>query len=361
MTTKIKPFRGFKSLLVALFGFLLLPSFVFAEEEKFNAGNMIIEHVSDAHSWHIIGNYSIPLPVILYSKDRGLMIFSSSRLRHGAEYKGLEKDTEEKNGFQEAGTKIVVANPDGTINKGETDKLWDFSITKNTMTVFMVGALLLVIFISVSRSYSKNGMVAPKGLQSFMEPVIVFIRDDLAIPSIGKDKYAKYMPYLLTLFFFILFLNLLGMVPVFPGGANTMGNISITMTMAVLTFIITMASTNKAFWAHTLWMPNVPAVVKILILTPIEILGIFLKPFTLIVRIFANILAGHIVALSLIGLIFIIGAINHLAGYIVSPFSVAFTIFMMLLDTLVAFIQAYVFTFLSAMYFGMAQPEEHHH
>jgi F-type H+-transporting ATPase subunit a len=225
----------------------------------------------------------------------------------------------------------------------------------------LVGFLLLVIFLSVSKAYSRSGMAAPKGLQSFMEPVILFIRDDIAIPSVGKEKYAKYMPYLLTLFFFILFLNVLGLVPIFPGGANTMGNISITVTLAVMTFLITMASSNKAFWAHTLWMPNVPAVIKILILTPIEILGVFLKPFTLIVRVFANILAGHIIALSLLGLIFIIGNINHAAGYAVSPFSVAFTVFMTLLDVLVAFIQAYVFTFLSAMYFGMAQPEEDHH
>ncbi len=370
MINRIKGFRGIGKVITLLSFLLLVPVFSFADEqavsqpkgkEAFNPGEMIIEHVSDAHSWHIIGDISIPLPVILYSKDRGLMIFSSAKLRNGGVYKGLERDTITKNGFREAGTRIIVANSDGTINKAETDKLWDFSITKNAVTVFLVAILLVLVFTSVAKAYANRGQVAPKGLQSFMEPIILFIRDDVAIPSIGKHKADKYMPFLLTLFFFILFFNVFGLIPIFPGGANTMGNISITMTMAVMTFIITMASSNKAFWAHTLWMPNVPAVIKILILTPIEILGIFLKPFTLIVRIFANILAGHIIALSLIGLIFIIGQINHVAGYAVSPFSVAFTVFMTLLDVLVAFIQAYVFTFLSAMYFGMAQPEEHHH
>lgn len=359
MTIKIKGLRGIRRIITVASFLFLLPSLVFAEGEKaFNAGDMIIEHVTDAHSWHVIGDFSIPLPVILYSKEHGLMMFCSSKFKEGEVYKA---DNSSPFGLKVEGNKIVVANADGTTNKEETAKLWDLSITKNTATVMLVGILLVLTFVSVSKAYSRSGKVAPKGLQSFMEPIILFIRDDVAIPSIGKEKYAKYMPYLLTLFFFILFLNVLGLVPILPGGANTMGNISITMTLAVMTFIITMASSNKAFWAHTLWMPNVPAVIKILILTPIEILGVFLKPFTLIVRVFANILAGHIIALSLLGLIFIIGNINHTAGYAVSPFSVAFTVFMTLLDVLVAFIQAYVFTFLSAMYFGMAQPEEHHH
>jgi F-type H+-transporting ATPase subunit a len=363
MINKIKGFKGFHKVIVASLFLLLIPAFVFAEggDKKFNAGDMIIEHVSDAHSWHIIGNVSIPLPIILYSKEKGLQVFSSSKLRHGAEFDGFEKDQSRENGFIEDGTNIVVANPDGTVNKAETAKLWDFSITKNAMTAMLVGALLVIIFISVAKAYSRMGIAAPKGMQGFMEPVILFVRDDIAVTSIGKAKADKYVPYLLTLFFFILFFNLFGLVPFFPGGANTMGNISITMTLALMTFFITMASSNKSFWVHTLWMPNVPAVIKILILTPIEIIGIFLKPFTLIVRIFANILAGHIIALSLLGLIFIVGSFTRMGGYIVSPFSVAFTVFMTLLDVLVAFIQAYVFTFLSAMYFGAAQPEEHHH
>ena len=316
MVNKIKGFGGIAKVITLLSFLLLAPVFSFADEapstetkgkEAFDPGKMIIEHVSDAHTWHVIGDVHVPLPVILYSKEHGLMVFSSSKIAEGAIYKA---EANSPFGFKEEGVHVVVANADGTINKAETDKIWDFSITKNTATVFLIAILLLWVFISVAKAYTNRGQSAPKGLQSFMEPVILFIRDDIAVPSIGKHKADKYMPYLLTLFFFILFFNVFGLIPVFPGGANTMGNISITMTFAVMTFIITMASSNKAFWAHTLWMPNVPAVIKILILTPIEILGIFLKPFTLIVRIFANILAGHIIALSLIGLIFIIGNIN---------------------------------------------------
>ncbi|HTB07459.1 MAG TPA: F0F1 ATP synthase subunit A [Bacteroidia bacterium] len=364
MTNKITGFKGFKSLLLALCLFLVLPAYTVAAEEgkeKFNAGDMIIEHVSDAHSWHIAGNFSIPLPVILYSKDRGLMIFSSSKLRGGAVYKGLEKDPNSPNGFKESGVHIVVANPDGTVNQAETDKIWDLSITKNAATILMAGLLLILTFSSVAKGYKDRGTAAPRGVQSFFEPVVLFIRNDIAIPSIGHKKFERFMPYLLTLFFFILFLNLLGLVPFFPGGANVTGNITITMTLALFTFIIMMFNSNKTFWAHTLWMPGVPAVVKILILGPIETLGIILKPFTLLIRIFANMLAGHIVALAFFSLIFIFGAMNAAAGYGVSVVSVIFTIIMLLLDTLVALIQAYVFTLLSAMYFGMVTAEDEHH
>ncbi len=374
MTTGIKGFRHFKSLLAAIALLLAVPSFSYAGDtasteasakapegkEKFNAGDMIIEHVSDAHSWHIAGNFSIPLPIILYSKDRGLMIFSSSKLKHGGVFKGLEKDPNSANGFKESGVHIVVANEDGTINKAETDKLWDLSITKNAFTILMAGFLLIIVFLSVAKGYKQGAMTAPKGIQSFFEPVVQFIRDDIALPSIGK-KYEKFMPFLLTLFFFILFLNVFGLIPFFPFGANVTGNITITMTLACFTFIVMMANSGKAYWSHTLWMPGVPAVVKILILGPIETLGIILKPFTLLIRIFANMLAGHIVALSFFSLIFIFGAINIGAGYGVSVVSVIFTIIMLLLDTLVALIQAYVFTLLSAMYFGMATEEAEHH
>ena len=374
MITKIKGFKQISRLITLIALAFVLPTHAFAGDsasaegskapegkEKFNAGDMIIEHVSDAHSWHIAGNFSISLPIILYSKDRGLMIFSSSKLKHGAIFKGLEKDSASPNGFKESGIHIVVSNPDGTVNKAETDKIWDLSITKNAATILFTGLLLIVIFLGVAKAYKTNGMAAPKGTQSFFEPVVQFIRDDLAIPSIGVKRYEKFMPYLLTLFFFILFLNLFGLIPFFPGGANVTGNISITLTLACLTFIIMMLNSNKSFWAHTLWMPGVPVLVKILILGPIETLGIILKPFTLLIRIFANMLAGHIVALAFFSLIFIFGAMNVAAGYGVSVVSVIFTIIMLLLDTLVALIQAYVFTLLSAMYFGMATAEEEHH
>jgi len=364
MTTKIRPFRGIKRLVIALSVCLLLPSFVFAQEgeKKFNAGDMIIEHVSDAHSWHIAGNYSIPLPIILYSKDRGLMIFSSAKLKNGAIYKGLEKDPLSQNGFKESGIHIAVAGPDGTVNKTETDKIWDLSLTKNAVTVVLSGIALVLLFSAASKGYKKRPNQAPKGIQSFMEPIILFVRDDIAIPSIGKAKYEKFMPYLLTLFFFIIFLNVLGLIPIFPGGANVTGNIAITTTLACITFIIMMINSGKTYWVHTLWMPGVPAVVKLCILTPIEILGVILKPFTLLIRIFANILAGHIVALSFFSLIFIFGTLwGKSVGYGVSVFSVAFAGGMLLLDTLVALIQAYVFTLLSAIYFGMVTAEDEHH
>jgi F-type H+-transporting ATPase subunit a len=354
MANKIKVFGGFRKLAVLLCLLFVLPAYSFAGEEgkeKFNAGDMIIEHVSDAHSWHIAGHFAIPLPVIVYTSTNGLSVFSSSKLEDGATY----------NGYKESGIHIVAVNVDGSVNKDETAKLWDISITKNAATILIAGLLLIITFFAVAKGYKERGTASPKGIQSFFEPVVLFIRDDVAIPSIGHKKFEKFMPYLLTLFFFILFLNLFGLIPFFPGGANVTGNITITMTLACFTFILMMINSNKAFWSHTLWMPGVPTLVKILILGPIETLGIILKPFTLLIRIFANMLAGHIVALAFFSLIFIFGAMNAAAGYGVSVVSIIFTIIMLLLDTLVALIQAYVFTLLSAMYFGMVTQEAEHH
>jgi len=370
MITKIKGFKHIKRLISLIALAVVLPAYSFAgdsisvansteikteakpEGGKFNTGEMIMEHVKDAHSWHIAADIAIPLPVILYSSGHGFTFFCSNKLENGQVFNGYRLDNEH----------IVAVNADGSVNKEETAKVFDFSLTKNSLTVIFVGLLLILTFLSVAKSYKNNGIKAPKGLQSLVEPIVIFIRDDVAKPSIGEKKYARFMPYLLTLFFFILFFNLLGLVPVIPGGANTMGNISITLTLAGFTFVIMMASSNKTYWAHTLWMPGVPWFIKIVLLTPLEILGIFLRPFTLIVRIFANILAGHVVGLSLLFLIFIIGTMSRMGGIIVSPLSVAFSAFILLLEVLVAFIQAYVFTFLSALYFGMATEEaaEHH-
>lgn len=354
-----------RRLFLMVFMLLAVPFMVFADvhtpiqdsakkqtEKNFNAGDMIMEHVGDAHSWHVAGHFSIPLPIIVYSSGHGLSIFSSAKLEDGAIY----------NGYKLNGEHIVVANPDGSVNKADTKSLWDFSLTKTATSVVVSGLLLLIIMLAVSKGYSKRGTGTPKGIQSFFEPIIVFVRDDLAIPSIGKQKYERFMPYLLTLFFFILIMNLLGLVPFFPGGANITGNIAITTTMACFTFILMMVYSGKSYWSHTLWMPGVPALVKILILGPIETLGIILKPFTLLIRIFANILAGHIVALAFFSLIFIFGALwGHFAGYLTSVFSVAFTAGMLALDLLVSLIQAYVFTLLSAIYFGMVTVEDEHH
>lgn len=324
-------------------------------EEKFNAGKMILEHVGDAHDWHIAGHLSIPLPVIIYS-NAGLDIFSSSRFEHGHAnyYSESSKLT-----YRLEENKIEVVNQDGTVNEEVTASLYDLSITKNVATLLFSVILLCWIFISVAKAYTRNPGKAPKGLQSFVEPIIIFIRDDVAKASIGEKKYKKFMPYLLTVFFFIWINNLLGLIPIFPGGANLTGNVAVTLTLATLTFIVTVVSANKHYWHHIFAMPGVPVWVLI-ILTPIEILGLFLRPFVLMVRLFANITAGHIIALSFFSLIFIFGEMNTGAGLGFSLFSTAFTVFMMVMELLVAFLQAYVFTLLSAVYFGTAVEEGHH-
>jgi F-type H+-transporting ATPase subunit a len=227
------------------------------------------------------------------------------------------------------------------------------------MLISMV--LIVVIFITIGKSYVRRKGLPPKGLQSLLEPLILFIRDDVAKTSIGEKKYEKFLPYLLTIFFFIFFNNLLGLVPFFPGGVNLTGNIGVTMVMALFTFIITSFSANKNYWVHIVNTPGVPWWLKIPVpLMPVvELMGVFTKPFVLMVRLFANITAGHIIVLGFMSLIFIFGNINPAIGYGVSVVSVAFAVFMGLLELLVAFIQAYVFTLLSALYFGMAM-EEHH-
>ena len=331
--------------LLLTFLFLFLSCSIFAEggegkKEKFNAGELIIDHVSDAHEWHIAGHVAIPLPIIIYSPTKGTAVFSSSKLDEGA-YQGYKYDK---------GHHIIAE--DGS-------KFYDLSITKNVATILIAMFIMMIMFLPVANKYKRNGNVAPKGLQSAIEPLVIFIRDDVAKASIGEKKYKKYMPYLLTVFFFIWITNMLGLIPFFPGGANVTGNIAVTMTLAVITFIVTMISSRKHYWEHVLWMPGVPVVVKILILTPIEILGVFLKPFVLMIRLFANILAGHIVALSFFSMIFIFGEMSAGVGYGVAIFSWAFTVFMFMLELLVAFLQAYVFTLLSAIYFGSALEEGH--
>jgi F-type H+-transporting ATPase subunit a len=219
---------------------------------------------------------------------------------------------------------------------------------------------MLLIFLSIAKSYKQRKGQAPKGLQSFLEPLIIFIRDDVAKPSIGRG-YEKHMPFLLTVFFFILISNLMGLFPFFPGGSNIAGNLAVTLVLAIFTFVITTINTNKAYWVHIVNMPGVPWWLKfpIPIMPLVEVMGVFTKPFVLMVRLFANILAGHIVLLGFVSMIFIFGAITPIAGYGVTLVSVPFSIFLSLLEILVAFIQAYVFTLLSALYFGMAKVTDH--
>jgi len=254
--------------------------------------------------------------------------------------------------------KVIVVDPiTGDEDEAATHSLIDFSITKNVVTIFIVLGLLCWMVISVARSYTRRAGQAPKGLQSFIEPLILFVRDDIAKASIGK-KYERYVPYLLTIFFFIWIGNLMGLIPVI-GGANMTGNIAVTMTLALFTFIIVTISANSHYWRHVFAMPGVPIGV-LFILTPIEILGVFLRPFVLMIRLFANITAGHIIALSFFSMIFIFGEMNAGVGWGVGVFSWAFVVFMTVLELLVCFLQAYVFTLLTAIYIGSAVEEGHH-
>jgi F-type H+-transporting ATPase subunit a len=225
--------------------------------------------------------------------------------------------------------------------------------------MFVSILLMLWMFVAAAKAYKRNPGKAPKGMQSLLEPLIIFVRDDIAKSAIGEKKHKKYLPFLLTVFFFIWINNLMGLIPFMPGGANLTGNIAIGMTLAIIVFLITIFSANWNYWRHILAMPGVPIGVLV-ILTPIEIFGMFLKPMVLMIRLFANMLAGHIIALSFFCLIFIFAEMSTGLGYGVALFSVAFTIFMGMLELLVAFLQAYVFTLLAAMYFGAAI-EEHHH
>jgi len=245
-----------------------------------------------------------------------------------------------------------------TVNEELTNGLWDISITKNVLAMFVSLGLMLWMFISAAKMYKRNPGKAPKGMQGLLEPLIIFVRDDIAKSAIGEKRYKKYMPFLLTVFFFIWINNLMGLIPILPGGANVTGNIAVGMVLAAVVFIITIVTANKHYWRHIFAMPGVPIGVLVL-LTPIEIFGMFLKPFVLMIRLFANMLAGHIIALSFFSLIFIFAEMSTGLGWGVGVFSVAFTIFMGMLELLVCFLQAYVFTLLAAMYFGSAIDEGH--
>jgi len=359
----------FKSLFFCLIFLLTFPHFSLAasdkshsqtshsKEEKIKPGEIIIDHVINHHSWHICTikdkPVSVPLPVILHSRDRGWFFFMSDKFNHGHDtYKNFKILHEGKN-------KGMIVELDGQGNIKE-EKPLDLSITKVVAGGMFAAILMIIVFISIARSYKRSPNKPPKGLQSLLEPIIVFIRDDVARSNIGEEKYEKFTPFLLSIFFFIFLNNLLGLIPIFPAGANVTGNITVTMTLALFTFLVTIISGNKHYWTEIVNPPAVPWWLKIPIpLVPIiEIMGIFTKPFVLMIRLFANISAGHIVALGFLTLIFIFGSINPIIGYGVSVVSVAFTIFLTLLELLVAFIQAYVFTILSAIYFGMAVGEE---
>lgn len=355
----------FKAIFLGLLLALPIVGFAYDKEEseddkKFDPNEMIMHHVKDAHEFHIIDIYdkpiSLPLPIILWT-DNGLTTFMSSAFHHDDEGKVVV----EKNGgkFVKLHEKIYQLNSDATSMAFDDKHLpinatkpLDISITRNVLMMWVSVLVLLLIFISAARVYRKSENKVPTGIAGFVEPLIVFIRDEIARPMIGENKYKRYMPYLLTIFFFIWINNIFGLIPIL-NGANLSGNIAFTFTLALFTFIITTFSGNKNYWKHIFWMPGVPVPMKIFLM-PIELIGIFTKPISLMIRLFANITAGHIIILALMSLIFIFETVW------VSPISVAFSLFITVIEIVVTAIQAYIFTILSALYFGMATEEEHH-
>lgn len=320
------------------------------EAKEFNVTETILEHIKDDHSWHLWGHTSISLPVILYT-PKGIEVFSSAKFMNEHHEPIVYKGNFD---YKIIEGKVKIVDATEAIDETATKALWDFSITKNVASLLVSVFIILVVILTAAGAYKKTGVTsAPKGVQSFMEPIVLFVRDELAIPNIGKKKYAKFMPFLLTVFFLILTNNFLGLIPVFPGGANVSGNIAFTMMLAVCVFIVVNLSANKNYWQHIFWMPGMHWSMK-LFLAPIELIGVFTKPISLMIRLFANITAGHILVLSLICIIFIFKTVYA------SAIAVPFAVFIGMIELLVAFLQAYIFTMLTAMYIGMAN-EEHHH
>ncbi len=312
-------------------------------EEKIDAARIIMEHVMDNHEFHFaeFGGHpvSVSLPIILYSPQRGFDAFMSSNFQHGhAVYKGYKMEHDKVAAVNEAGQPV------------ENIKVYDFSLTRNVVQMFLAVILLILLMLNIAKKYRGNGTnKAPTGFQNAIEPVITFVRDEVGKPNLGQ-KYEKYMPYLLTVFFFILINNLVGLI---PGSANVTGNISFTLVLAFISMLVILFSTNGHFWGHIFWPPGVPFFVKI-ILIPVEFAGVFIKPMALMIRLFANMIAGHIVIICFISLIFIFGAMSKVAGVGFSPLSLAFTIFIYFIEILVAFIQAFIFTNLTAVFIGQA-------
>ena len=327
-----RPFR-FLLLIAILFSFSNLHAAEGGSEgENFDAGELIMHHVTDAYTWHWWDGAEIYLPIIVYSESRGLEMFSSANLFD-------HHEPVEYNGFMIDHGHLKMLDSD--------EKLWDFSITKNVASLLLNSLIVALIFLSVARGFKKNAGKAPKGIQSFFEPIIIYVRDEIVKPSIGP-KYERYLPYMLSLFFFIWIGNMLGLT---PGAANLTGNIAVTGTLAVFTLILTLFSANKHFWGH-IFNPPVPLALKP-IMVVIELIGIFTKPFALMIRLFVAITAGHIVILSLIALTFIFKSIFVGIG------ATFIVLFINIIELLVAAIQAYVFTLFSSMYIGMAMEEPH--
>ncbi|MEY2963483.1 MAG: hypothetical protein RL754_744 [Bacteroidota bacterium] len=307
----------------------------------------IDHHLADSYEFHIVGAVGFPLPVILY--DGGLQVFMSSAFHHGESV--VEAGG---NHYVLNHGKIYKTDAEGTLNYDEhhhptNEKPLDFSITKNVFMILFMAFFMFFVFRGVAKSYNDN--LVPSKSAKFLEPLIIFIRDEVAIPNIGEKHYKKYMSFLLTVFFFIWFLNLAGMTPL---GVNVTGNIAITLSLALMTFFITQFSGKKDYWMHIFWMPGVPVLIRP-VLAVIELIGLVVKPFSLMIRLYANMLAGHVVIMSILGLIFIFGS------WVASVPFLGLTLFLSVLELLVAALQAFIFTMLASLYFGAAVEEHDHH
>ncbi|POS02922.1 ATP synthase F0 subcomplex A subunit [Flavobacterium croceum DSM 17960] len=327
-----------------------------SEEQKKveERAEFIQHHLLDSHGFTLFSygekenehHVGFPLPVILW--DEGLHIFSSSEFKHDTAI------VESKGKYFKIEHGIVYScDKNGVVDhQAHTNPLkrpLDFSITKNVFMILVVGLLMFLLFGGLAKSYKKNNGIA-KGVGRFFEPIVIFVRDEIAIPNIGEKHYKKYMSHLLSVFFFIWFLNMFGLTPL---GVNVTGNIAITAALAIITYLITNISANKNYWGHIFWMPGVPPIMRI-VLAPIELLGTIIKPFSLTIRLYANMVAGHIVLMSIIAMMY---TFNNVAG---SGFSFVLAFVLSILEILVAGLQAYIFTMLTALYFGSAC-EEHHH
>jgi len=353
---------GKKILTVLLLALLHSPSTTFASETvteqpekdessvKSGIKKYITHHLEDSYDfsiWHAMG-LEFPLPIILI--DEGLHVFSSANFHHGetvAESDGkFYKIYHDKIYRTDAEGSITI---DSATNHPEQVKPWDFSITKNVVSIFFFGLLIFVLFTSVARSYGDTQI--PNKLGRFLEPLVIFVRDDIAIPNIGEKHYRRYMGYILTVFFFIWFINLAGLTPL---GINVTGNIAVTFALALITFLITQFTAKKSYWMHIFWNPSVPVFMR-LPLAAIELLGVFIKPFSLMIRLYANMTAGHVVIMSLIGLLYIFN------NWFARGAFLGLTLFLSIIELLVAFLQAYIFAMLTALYFGSAVEESDHH
>lgn len=330
-------------------------------EGSFDVIGLVMEHITDAHQWHVLDytnrhgqrvHLTVPLPVILWHEGK-FWFFSSDRFYHSSEPVALGNDFVVLHD-----ERFYLTDFEGTIH---TDKeghivnasVADFSITQNVASMFLSVALILWMFLSAARNYARYGMAPPKGFRAVLEPIILFVRDDIARAKIPGEKADKFVPFLITVFFFIWINNLIGIVPFFPGGSNLSGNISFTATLAVCAFLAINLFGSKSYWKHTFTAPGIPFPVKF-ILVPLEIIGMFTKPFALMIRLFANITAGHIIILSLISIIFILKSIY------IAPMSVALSLIMYLLELLVAVLQAYIFSLLTALFIGMSTSKSEH-